>query len=224
MSELAGGDISQWSGKTWGAIGDSITSPGGGTSTVDKLYHDLIAAEVGMAVTNYGVGGTGWRTPGSGGSNAIYQRMTGFADHDLFTVFAGTNDWDEVGVSMTLGAFGDTSGATSFYGAVDEVLAYLVTTFPTRKIAAFTPIQRGDAWYNLQHGTSGVSLQDVSTAILTVAAKYNVPVLDLYKRGGMYVQDAGFRSAYMSSSSNVHPNDAGHARLAKIMRPFLDGL
>lgn len=215
------GFVSKWSGKTWNAIGDSITEHNAKTN---KNYHDYIAAKIGCKVNNYGISGTGWRTPNSTNTQpAIYNRISSLAANaDLITVFAGTNDWGEVYTTMTLGAFGDTAPATSFYGAVDNTISQLVTKYPTKTIAVFTPIQRSDAWYNLQHGTSGVSMQQVADAIITVANKYNIPVLDLYRQGNMYAQNTTFQTMMMPDG--LHPNDAGHVALADKILAFLNTL
>lgn len=212
---------SKWSGKIWNAIGDSITEKNGATS---KNYHDYIKEEINCTINNYGVSGTGWRTPKSvGGSSAIYQRISGMAvNADLITVFAGTNDWSEVGIPMVLGSFGDTDPLASFYGAVDNVLSQLVTKYPTKTVAVFTPLQRSEAWYNLGHGTSTVTLEQISDAIIKVSNKYNVPVLDLYRLGNMYAQNATFRTVMMPDG--LHPNDAGHQLLADKILSFINDL
>lgn len=143
---------SKWQGKTWSVIGDSITEHNFRTNL---NYHDYIKNKIGCRVNNYGVSGTGWRTPSSfGGTNAIYQRLASIdASSDLITVFAGTNDWGEVGTIMNLGVMGDTT-TTSLYGAIDNVLSTLIANFPTKAIAVFTPLKRADGWYNLSHTTS----------------------------------------------------------------------
>lgn len=215
------GIVSKWSGKTWNVIGDSITEKNG---TTNKNYHDYIAAKIGCKVNNYGISGTGWRTPNSNNSQpAIYNRINSLAANaDLITVFAGTNDWEEVFTTMTLGVLGDTAPAATFYGAVDNTLSQLVAKYPTKTIAVFTPLQRSSAWYNLTHGTSGINLQQVTDAIIAVANKYNVPYLDLYRQGNMYAQDANFRAAMMPDG--LHPNDAGHIVLADKILDFLNTL
>ncbi|MBL3250348.1 SGNH/GDSL hydrolase family protein, partial [Klebsiella pneumoniae] len=96
---------SKWAFKKWGVIGDSITERNFRTN---KNYHDYIAEKINCFVYNYGVSGTGWRTPnGAGTGRPIYERI-GAMDPtlDLITVFAGTNDWGETGKPLVLGQFG----------------------------------------------------------------------------------------------------------------------
>jgi lysophospholipase L1-like esterase len=132
---------SKWNGKTWNAIGDSITEV---NFRANKRYHDYIKESIGCTVNNYGISGTGYFTPSaSGGTNAIYQRISSLPSADLVTVFAGTNDWGQVGKTLVLGALGDTNGANSFYGAVDSTLSQLIAKYPSNtQIAVFTPIVR----------------------------------------------------------------------------------
>lgn len=209
---------SKWTGKLWNVLGDSITEHNGTTSL---NYQDYIAQKIGCKVINYGISGTGWRTPSvTAGTNAFYQRISTMdPSADLITIFGGTNDWAEVGVAMTLGVMGDTA-TTTFYGAVDNVLSNLVTNYPTKTIAVFTPLHRSDAYYNLQHGTSGVSMMQVADAIIAVANKYNIPSLDLYRYGNMYVWNTAFKNAIMPGG--LHPNDAGHKILADKILAFLN--
>lgn len=292
MRFSSGTSLSKWSGKVWSVIGDSITEHNYRTNL---NYHDYIKNKIGCTVNNYGVSGTGWRTPSSyGGTNAIYNRLSSIASNsDLITVFAGTNDWGEVGLSMNIGSFGDTSASTSLYGAIDNVLSTLRTSFPTKTIAVFTPLERSDAWYNNHHtvtsttwssgsktvntfivptvsngysyvcttaGTTGateptwsttigntvtdgtvvwtcfgpvtssVSLQDVSTAIIKVANKYSIPVLDLYNNGSPLApwnttnKNTYFADPRGDTPDGLHPNDAGHQILADKILAFLNTL
>lgn len=69
---------------------------------------------------------------------------------------------------------------------------------------------------------SNTSLQDISNAIIAVANKYNVPVLDLYKNGNMYAQNTTFQTNTMPDG--LHPNDNGHQMLADKILAFLNTL
>lgn len=211
---------SKWAGKIWNVIGDSITEHNAKTT---KNYHDYIKDQIGCTVNNYGISGTGWFTPSTtGGTNAIYQRLDSniASNADLITVFAGTNDWASVGKTFVLGALGDATPATSFYGAVDNVLSRLITQYPTKTIAVFTPIQRQTLWN--ADNAQGVKLQQVADAIIQVAGKYSIPVLDLFRFGNMYANNSAFRSAAMPDG--IHPNDTGHQILANKILAFLNTL
>jgi len=207
---------SKWTGKIWNVIGDSITEHNDKTT---KNYQDYIASKISCTVNNYGLSGTGWFTPW-GGNAAFYNRLVALASNaDLITVFGGTNDWGETGKTLVLGSFGDTDPALTFYGAVDYTIRQLVTMFPTKTIAVFTPIPRNNSW-----GTSstGVTLEQITDAIIKVCARYSVPVLDLYRKGNVYAWDANYRTYALPDG--LHPNDNGHVTLADKILDFLNSL
>ncbi|WP_246309273.1 SGNH/GDSL hydrolase family protein [Paenibacillus alginolyticus] len=218
---ISGGAISKWLNKTWNAVGDSITEHNARTT---KNYQDYIKDRVtGLTVNNYGVSGTGWFTPsGSGGTNQIFNRIAAMnASADLITVFAGTNDVASVGKAFVLGAYGDTDQTTSFYGAVDYTIKQLVIKYPTKTIAVFTPLQRDIA--STAYGVvTEANMIAVADAIIKVAGRYSIPVLDLYRFGNMYPWNANFKTAMMPDG--LHPNDAGHVAIADKILSFINTL
>jgi lysophospholipase L1-like esterase len=212
---------SKWAGKSWYAVGDSITEVNSRTTT---NYHKYIADAIGMTVTNYGKSGTGYF---NSTTNTFWERVaTMGTSADLITVFGGTNDWNNIGKTLVLGSFGDTDGAASFYGAVDKTFSNLVAKYPTATIAAFTPLPRSDA-FNTANVTTGITLKQVADAIKEVAAKYSIPVLDLYRNSGFFPWNATNNAAYFNAGSGgdgLHPNTAGHKRIADQVLSFLNSL
>ena len=213
--------VSKWENKIWNVIGDSITEHNVKTT---KNYQDYVKDKVtGLTINNYGVSGTGWFTPsGSGGTDQIFNRINGMAANaDLITVFAGTNDVASVGKTFVLGSYGDTDQNTSFYGAVDYTIKQLVAKYPTKTIAVFTPLQRDLASTTFGTVTEANMIAAVD-AIIKVAGRYSIPVLDLYRFGNMYPWNASFKPAMMPDG--LHPNDAGHVVLADKILAFLNTL
>lgn len=209
--------------KVYVALGDSITEKNFRT---DKNYHDYIALWSGCVVKNYGISGTGWFVPGSG-QQPFYNRISGLdASADIITVFGGTNDWAQVGKSLVLGSFGDTDGAVSFYGAVDSTITQLITKYPTKTIAVFTPLPRDNAW---AANSAGITLEQVSDAIIKVCNKYSIPVLDLYRKSGLAPWNATANATLFSCASapngdGLHPNATGHQIIAYKILDFLQGI
>jgi lysophospholipase L1-like esterase len=218
---------SKWQGKTWNVIGDSITEHNFRTN---KNYHDYIKDKIGCTVNNYGISGTGYFTPStSGGTNAIYQRISTMAPAELITVFAGTNDWGEVGKTFAMGALGDTNGSVSFYGSVDSTLSQLIAKYPTKTIAAFTPLPRSTSWGNTGTNSAGVTLQQVADAVKYVCNKYSIPCLDLNRNSNSAPWNTDSNNYYFTAPGNttpdgLHPNDALHQLLADKILPFLNTL
>lgn len=220
---------SKWAGKTWNVVGDSITEVNFRANT---RYHDYIKNEIGCTVNNYGISGTGWFTPsGAGGTNAIYQRISSLASPvDLVTIFAGTNDWGQVGKTLVLGSYGDTNGANSFYGAVDSTLSQLINKYPTNTtIAVFTPIVRLNAQFDATN-SAGVSMGQISDAIIQVCKKYSIPVLDLFRNSNPLApwnttnNNTYFADPRGDTPDGLHPNDAGHKIIADKVLSFLNTL
>lgn len=211
---------SKWCGKKVNAVGDSITEHNFRTA---KNYQDYITDKIGWIVNNYGISGTGWRTPNTAGTQLpIYQRISSLDDTaDLVTVFAGTNDYGETGVSFVLGSLGDTTGST-FYGALDVAMNALINRFPTKALAVFTPLPDGGMW-----GSKAYTMQQVADAIIQVANKYSVPVLDLFRVNNLNINNANAQDYFFKDPNgdiSIHPNDAGHMRLADKILAFLNTL
>lgn len=210
--------LSKWAGKKWNCLGDSITERN--VRTV-KNYHDYIANWVGCSVNNYGISGTGWFTPSTnGGTNYFYNRVASMdASADLITVFGGTNDWDEVGKTLVMGTMGDTNPETSLYGAVNDTITQLITKYPNKTIAVFTPLPRNNNWGNK---TGGGTLEQITQAIKDVCNKYSIPVLDLYHQSGIQAFNSDYRLEKLPDG--LHLNDLGHYDLAEKILAFINSL
>ena len=62
-------------------------------------------------------------------------------------------------------------------------------------------------------------IETTSQLILEVAAYYSIPVLDLYRNSGISPEITAMREAYMPDG--LHPNDSGHAIIARKLAAFL---
>lgn len=211
---------SKWSGKKWIVIGDSITEVNERTT---KNYHKFIAEDIGCTVYNHGKSGTGWFTDwtntGTGVTNlAFYKRLDILeADADLITIFGGTNDWGQTGKPLVLGTYGDTDPNASLYGAIDYTLKELIKKYYDKKIAVFTPLPRNNNWSN---NSSGISMEQVSNAIIEMCNKYSIPVLDLYRVSNAYPHLDEFKLKYMPDG--LHPNADFHSVLADKILNFIN--
>jgi lysophospholipase L1-like esterase len=219
----------KWTGKTWNAIGDSITEK---NLRTNKNYHDYIKDTINCTVNNYGLSGTGWFTFWNNVSEGVtnqpfYNRLDALdLNADLITVFGGTNDVAGTGKQLVLGTFGDTDPVVSFYGAVDYTLKGLINKYPTRTIATFTPLPSasGTRW-----GETATNMVAVVDAILKVSKHYSIPCLDLYRTSNLYPWNDEANAYYFSPPSGaigdrLHPNDNGHKKIADKILLFLNGL
>lgn len=214
-------------GMKWAAIGDSITEKNFRTN---KNYHDYISESVGgMSVYNYGLSGSGWT-----GRTLVPAKIKTDATNgtiqtpDLITVFLGTNDFGVV--AKPLGVFGDVTTDT-VAGGIHLVLNNIITEFPTKKIAVFTPLPRYNS-YGLTGGTPnqyGVTLLQICEMIKKHCNHFGIPCLDLYFESNLYVFNADANQYYFTAPSysnpdGVHPNDLGHQVIAKKIQKFLESI
>ena len=205
-------------------LGDSITE-GYGTSAQDKIYLNVLAKQEGLAAArNYGVGGTRIARQHQK-SNEVWdedyliraQKMD--PDADAVVVFGGTNDFGHG--DAPLGHMQDRTPET-FYGACHCLIRYLLEKYPHALIVFMTPTHRADE-YGMKFNNMGNricgELIDYVNIILEVAAYYSIPVLDLYRNSGISPEITAMREAYMPDG--LHPNDSGHAIIARKLAAFL---
>lgn len=216
---------SPWSGKKWLAIGDSITQANGMANP--GPYHKQIATQLGLTAINGGKGGWGYFNAETGKYYSLIDSNTIDTTADVVTVFLGTNDWYQTPQTVplttsNLGQLGDTDKTATFYGAVDYTLKNLATKFNGKPIGVITPLIRGNAWPELINPNGNVTLTQVVDAIIKVAKKYQMPVLDLYRESNWNIWDNNFGSVY--TMDGLHPTVAGHTILARKIVPFLNSL
>ena len=201
-------------------LGDSITQ--GFCATVpEKSYVEVVKRLYDLAeARNYGIGGTriarqhgiyDW-TRSDGDFCSRYAQMD--PDTDIIFVFGGTNDHGHGDAP-----FGCDSDRTSdtFLGACHTLFAGLKATFPQAQIAAATPLHRTEE--NIPKAGSDKLLKDYAEAIRSIAAQYQIPVLDLYETSVI-----NLTTLDTLTTDGLHPNDEGHELLAKEIGDFLETL
>lgn len=205
-------------------LGDSISY---GINTSKSYVGDLETVTGAETVRNYGLAsasiaqrtGKSWDWDTVDPLIVHYQEMD--KDADVIFLFGGVNDWV---AGRPLGKFGDTD-ITTFYGALDTLLANLRSQYVGATILEATPLQTDWTTRPAANGTSdgknsqGLMLSDYVDAIKQVAGKYSVPVLDLY-HGMFYPFNSDFKSKYMTDS--LHPTRAGHLLLADKIGKFIN--
>lgn len=214
-------------GKKINFLGDSITQ-GVGTSAPEYIYHAVLAKEYGATARNYGISGTRFARQSTASANASFdqnfcdrvEKMD--ADADVIVVFGGTNDFGHG--DAPIGAPSDRE-YTTFYGACHQLFSSLIKRYPAAVIAVMTPLHRsnednprGDGF---KAGDVGC-LIDYVRIIREVAEEYALPVLDLYAFGGIQPKLQEQRALY--APDGLHPNDAGHAIIARKLGKFLETL
>ena len=204
-------------------LGDSITQ-GHGTSAPDKVFWHVLGKRTGMKTVGYGVGGTRIARQKHVSDCAVWDMDFNLRaeqmerDADIICIFGGTNDyghgWAPIGQP-------DDRDVYTFYGALDHLFRYLLSTYPDAYIFVMTPTHR---LYEEQPATTGdtptmLPLKGYVDIIREVAGRYALPGLDLFAMSGINPSMPVLQERYMPDG--LHPNDAGHEKLANIIETFL---
>ena len=194
-------------GKKLNILGDSITE-GVGASGPEHGFVRLLENRSGALCRNYGVAGTRIAPQHCepAGDDFCARALQMDPEADAVVVFGGTNDFGHG--DAPLGAFGDRTPAT-FWGALHTLFTRLEERFPGVKIVVATPMRRA-----VEHKEGKADLCDYVRAIRQTAAAFGLPVLDLYEREDLSVY----------TPDGLHPNDEGHALLARLFQNFLQTL
>lgn len=206
-------------GKKWVSCGDSFTAGGYLTSDVadisekfitsgkykgeNKVYPFIIGNRNNMTIVNEAVGGStmcyidGTHSEFST-ANGRYTQIP--SDADYITLYFGIND---VNYSSPLGTITDDVN-TTFYGAWNVVLAYLIEHHPYAKIGIIV--------------TNGAS-QTIREAEIAIAKRWGLAYYDM---NGLPLMHRSFNQDVLTSvkternenfrisSTNLHPNGKAH--------------
>lgn len=204
----------KWQGASWATLGDSITAANG--------YQPIVQEALGFAqVGNYGRGGCTMSAGGerdAGATVHVGKQLQG--PYECITIFAGTNDFRLDKPLGRLQQIGSSFDIHTFYGAYQSLVEHLLNESPTTRVNVWTPLQRDKDGYDMYYtNASGCRLIDYADATIEVGALYALPVLDLYRLSGLSkpTLDA-------LTTDRLHPNEAGHQRIAGLAISFLSSL
>lgn len=188
--------------KTYLAFGDSITfgaEYSKSYSQMDNPYPKLVSEQLGLkSYKNNGVSGATFVRSNINDFKCITDYVTSFnKSYDIISVNGGVNDFAR---SLPLGTINDTEVDT-IYGSLDVIASFLTTNFSDSYIFFMTPYKAiiGDKHY-LVNNSQGYNLRDVANAVIDVANKYSLPVLDLFNYGQYELE------MYESYSDGIHPS------------------
>lgn len=216
---------SKWANKKINWLGDSITR-GWGTT---KIYHEYLNERIGFHTSrNYGIDGSTI----ADGNNPMHSRATSIdLDADLICVFGGTNDWGNshrvIGDLYTLDASNvkiANTTTTTFYGGLHTLCKNLISRYPSRQIALFTPIHRKQSMSEFHPNNAGHYLEEYVDAIIKIGKWYSIPVLDLWSVSGMQPNEANHLTEYFTSSDGTHPTEKGHKVMADKIEQFMNNV
>lgn len=202
-------------------LGDSITQ-GAGADCHEHTYTYLTAKHFGAEECNYGIGGTRIakqvkRTLNPDDDVFMCRAVQLPKDADFTFIFGGTNDYGHG--DAKLGTFEDRDTYT-FYGAMHELIAYMVATFPKNKLCFILPIPRYDQDNPYGDGSKDEPMAPMSTYIQAqreVLDYYGVEYLDLADK--FYIPSAPVYDELFADG--LHPNNVGHKLLADCLVEYL---
>ncbi len=208
-------------------LGDSITF-GVGVSNPDNIYWRRLAINDGCITKGYGISGTRIGAPLKRSrfpeDDDIYfaTRVDSMdEDADAVVVFGGTNDHSH-GV-IPIGKMSDRED-TSFYGALHNLMTALTAKYPNAKIVFMTPAHKcGESAAANSFGDPLFGcLKDYVDAIIEVADYHGLLVLDLYRLWNIDPDIPEIKARYMPDG--IHPCDAGHEEIYRLLKCFLETL
>ena len=204
-------------------LGDSITEGVGTSDWAVKPFHQLIAKKYGLAAArNYGIGGTRFAKQKNPSASPRWDLdfSTRFSEMDddasLIVVFGGTNDFGHG--DAPLGTPDDRTPET-FYGACHYIMSGLLNKYPEARIVFMTPLHRITEDVK---NVNGVGLVTYVNIIKEVASFYSLPVIDLWSESGIQPRVDVIKDKYCPDG--LHPNDAGHERMAAVIGAYLENL
>ena len=221
-------------GKKWVACGDSFTEGDFTDSLTDdyifadglyegenKVYPYWIGNRNNMNIVNEAKCGTTITHIDDRDDAFIDGRYKNIpTDADYITLRFGIND---KGYNVPLGTIDDEIN-TTFYGAWNIVLRYLITSHPTAKIGIIV--------------SNGMQTEDTfPSAIIAVARKWGIPYLNiafddqiplLHRTNKDYVcqeaKDLRFNTFVVNPTTNWHPNEKAHEYESTFIENWLKSL
>lgn len=195
-------------GKTWVAMGDSITA-----SSVS--YANQLATRHSVTLVKHAKDGARIHreAPDNPWLVLAEEYLNIAVTPDIITIAGGTNDPMQTG---QLGTFSDRTIST-FYGALHVLLSGLREKFTDARIGYIAPIQRSDMRYIDGDTTSIPYLR--YKAIKEVCGYYGIPVWNGCTEFSANPSDTKWCAKYMPDG--LHPNFVGHTWYANRVEQFI---
>lgn len=117
---------------------------------------------------------------------------------------------------------------STYCGALHTICKYLCENYKNKDIFFITPIKRyqpgsWDCKYPEDKNKLGYTLKDYSDAMIEICSYYSIPVIDFYSISGLnpHIDTSLFGD---TDGKAVHPNEAGHERMASLVVAYLQSL
>ena len=210
---------------TWAVVGDSLTEK---NYAAQVSYYDYVAEDLGCVVVNYGVGNTGYMWPGY--AEPFYERVAqmDLSSVDVVTIFGSFND---LGKDYELGSAID-DGTDTVGGCMNLTIERILAANPSVKLGIVTPTRWPEGYaFDVYgdyygYGTSREECDAYVSLLKDVAARHDLPVLDLYQDFLLDLDDEETPYRYFTEDgimdeSLIHFNSEGHRLMYPLWRGFV---
>lgn len=238
-----------WKGKRVAYFGDSITDPRNNGSK--KKYWGFLEDMLGITPYVYGVSGREWNDIPRQADKLKEEHGD---DFDAILILMGTNDynhgvpigeWYTETLDSVRAAIGRPSQVVTrchrhfvmdkntLKGRINIAMSKLKQMYPNKQIVLMTPIHRAifdPNDKNIQpdenyENMRGLFLDEYVNAVKEAGNVWAVPVIDLNSVSGLFpLCDEGAKLFKSTEHDRLHPNDAGHERMAKTIMYQLSAL
>lgn len=189
-------------------FGDSIMlgQSAVGDNYYDRPYPTVFGEITGASVQNLADGGSTMSSYVYANISFVNKvKATSLSGFDYLFFCFGTNDY---GNNVPMGT-PDSTAANTFMGAMENAISYISTTYPLLKVVCLVPTF---APTNTVPNTLGYTMDAYKNAICRIAAKWNIPVIDL--DGGMgYNANNWNAHIWDTTSPRLHPNQKTHEEI-----------
>lgn len=208
-------------------FGDSITE-GAAATKEENVFHQVMKKDLGLKeALNYGIGGTRIARQQKNSESPKYDLDFNVraeelpADADFVFVFGGTNDYGHG--DAPFGKEGDDTPDT-FCGAVRSLFDKLIKRYGKEKVVVMTPLHRRSDENPLGDGkrVGGAPLKEFVAVIEKEAKRDGLKLVDLFSEPMLNSNVEELDKEYFADG--LHPNDAGHALLAKAIEEKIKNL
>lgn len=231
-----------WQGKKVAYFGDSITDPRHKAS--DKKYWSLLEEWLGITPYVYAVSGRQWNDIPRQTDKLLAEHGD---DFDAILIFMGTNDYNNAvplgrWYDQTMETVDyahryekrpeerlcrkPSMDPDTYRGRINIALDSLKRTFPDKQIVLLTPIHRSGFYHSDTNwqvpenyaNRCGEFLDSYVDAVIEAGKIWSVPVIDLNSLCGLYPLLDGHAPYFNDADTDrLHPNNAGHNRMARTL-------